>query len=136
MTWRVSKRSGERQATNLAGHDGTGSAVLNFADGTTITGTKFAHHDEVLGPEVEAELDANLERVGHVFLCGGRGLQRAAGAVEGQAADVLALHRLGLEGRLRHGCDDERGGRAACGEEEEPARGGRDGGEAAVGGTR
>jgi hypothetical protein len=88
--------------TNLAGHDGLGGSVLDLADGATVASAQLAQDSEVLGPQVEAELDANLERVAEVVLGHGGGGRRTGGAIESQVANVPPLHGLGLKGAFSH----------------------------------
>jgi hypothetical protein len=85
--------------TDLAGHDGLGGSVLDLADSAAVASAQFAQDDEVLGPEVEAELDADFQRIANVVLSDGGGRSGTGGTVEGQVANVLALHGLGLERR-------------------------------------
>ena len=76
--------------------------MLHFADCPAVARAELAQDYEVLGLEVEAELDADLERVVLVVFAeprvtgGGGGLWW--GCAEGKALLVLPLHRLGGEG--------------------------------------
>ena len=93
--------------------------MLDLAHGAAIAGSQLLQHDEVFRLEVQPELDPNLQGIllrvgvsepaGNLRIAGGRRRGGLRSRVEGEVADVLPLHRLGLERIGRHGGGVERG---------------------------
>jgi hypothetical protein len=76
--------------------------MLHLADCPAVAGAELAQDYQILSFEIEAELDADFQRIllvvvarPHVARCGGR---LGRGRAEGEALLVLPLHRLGGEG--------------------------------------
>jgi hypothetical protein len=76
--------------------------MLHFADCSAVARAELAQDYEVLGLEVEAELDADLEGVVLVVFAlpriTGSGSGLWWGCAESKTLLVLPLHRLGGEG--------------------------------------
>lgn len=99
--------------TNLAGHDGVCRDVPDFADRPSVSGTQVLDELEVIRPQVQVELDANLQLGGIivVFLpvhppkVGILGRRRRLWGRRSQskALDILALHRARGEAGVGHG---------------------------------
>lgn len=85
----------------FSGHDGSSREVLDLADGASIAGAELLQDLELLWPQIQLVLDANLQLlvsavavpakvVVSAVLSGRRGF--GSRGRQGKALDVLALH--------------------------------------------
>src|SRR5688500_10435064 len=105
--------SGSRgMRTDLAGHDGVCRTVPDFADRPAISSTQILDELEVIRPQVQIELDANLQLGGvivvllpvhppKVGILGGRGRLWGRRS-QSESLDILALHGARGEGGVGH----------------------------------